>query len=77
MAMLAPKRSTGNASAIQLMLGVPNRYREIGTTIIAATTSHAGLLRTIPATDRAIDTRIAGHPNRIGHRLNIFRSNPT
>ncbi len=76
MAILAPKRSTGNTSAIHLNLGVPAKKREIGTTTIAATTSHAGLLRTIPITDRAIEITIAGHPNRIGHSSNIFRSIP-
>jgi hypothetical protein len=73
MAIPAPRRSMGNIGEIQRNLGVPNKYREYGLTMIAATTSHANCLRIIPIIGRASISTIADHPNRIGQKFNIFR----
>jgi hypothetical protein len=72
MAIPAPRRSTGNIGAIHRNLGVPNKYREYGLTMIAAMTSHAICLRTIPITGRVSIRTIADQPNRIGQMFNIF-----
>ncbi len=74
MAIPAPRRSKGNTGAIHRNLGVPNKYREYGLTMIAATTSHANCLRTIPIIGRPSIRTIADQPNRIGHMFNIFWS---
>jgi hypothetical protein len=62
----------GNTAEIHRNLGLPNKYREYGLTMIAATTSHANCLRINPMIGKVSISKIADQPNKIGHTFNIF-----
>lgn len=63
--------SRGIAIPIHQNVGLPNKYREYGLTVIVAMTGHTSCWRTIPTMGRVSISTIADQPIRIGHMFDI------